>query len=768
MLVEELITTFRTISNGHDPFPYQKAVADSMFERRNAVVTAPTGAGKTFAVLAPFLCNREAIGLRRLIYVLPLRTLAQGVLHEARAACELVRPEWKVTIQTGEQPEDPFFHVGDIIVTTFDQLLSGFLCQPYGQSEMQYNMNAAAVWGNLVVFDEFHLMETSKAFVTAVSCMELFREYSRSVWMTATATSPLKKHLESKLDAVDVRLSVEELRSLMEGRGIQRALRKVEREITAGEVLAQPEERTLVVVNQVKRAQNLFEELVERAKSAGFDRGRIVLLHARFFASDRERKRRRLYELLGKDSREPAIVVATQVVEAGLDLSATRLMTEICPMNALVQRAGRCARFGGQTGTVIAYQTSGDCRPYEKEEVVRTWNTLRDVDQLSHGLVEEWVNAVHEDEDAKELSQSGGHFAKCVQHIREAVPRKSTGGVAEFIRGGSDTIRVIVHDRPIGKPREWESIPVYRNALRFLEQDLSAACLYDPMTGDWRQAAKYQDVKATYVVALDPKVARYTESVGLQLGVMGEDRSRKRPPPERQPFVLKMEKWVSHSQHVWNEAKRGLEDLMRRGCIAESAPVHSQLASALRAACLLHDLGKLQEGWQAWAEQYERLRKSDYTHTAPLAHTTFDSSSMEDRERGKLVGMKRPRHSAASAVYGLPLLQSFAANCSKEWKAMVTIAIVSHHGGWFGTSEPLQALTAMADQAIQSLAKANGLPPPTAFSRKAARESDVERTMTCFHPVSIHFETLWPITALLMRSLRLADRKATEESSAND
>src|SRR5208282_3823354 len=65
------------------PWAYQNEVARRLRERRNIVLTAPTGAGKTLAVLAPFLAFRQEIGARRLIYCLPMKTLAQGIHAEA-------------------------------------------------------------------------------------------------------------------------------------------------------------------------------------------------------------------------------------------------------------------------------------------------------------------------------------------------------------------------------------------------------------------------------------------------------------------------------------------------------------------------------------------------------------------------------------------------------------------------------------------------------------------------------------------------------------
>src|SRR5208282_3666996 len=46
----------------------------------------------------------------------------------------------------------------------------------------------------------------------------------------------------------------------------------------------------------------------------------------------------------------------------------------------------------------------------------------------------------------------------------------------------------------------------------------------------------------------------------------------------------------------------------------------------------LHDLGKLQEGWQQWAEAAMCAVKPSYIHESPLAHTDFDPSNRHDRQ----------------------------------------------------------------------------------------------------------------------------------------
>ena len=91
---------------------------------------------------------------------------------------------------------------------------------------------------------------------------------------------------------------------------------------------------TLVVLNTVEAARAVYKAL--RGGPA-----ECTLLHSRFRALERA-------ELMAAVTGHPddRIVVATQVVEAGIDLSAAVLITEAAPWPSLVQRAGRCNRTG--------------------------------------------------------------------------------------------------------------------------------------------------------------------------------------------------------------------------------------------------------------------------------------------------------------------------------------------------------------------------------------------------------------------------------------
>ena len=73
--------SFYQTLTGFAPYPYQLRVAEKLLTGRNIVLRAPTGAGKTWAVVAPFLYSltqKNALA-DRLLYTLPLRALATSL-----------------------------------------------------------------------------------------------------------------------------------------------------------------------------------------------------------------------------------------------------------------------------------------------------------------------------------------------------------------------------------------------------------------------------------------------------------------------------------------------------------------------------------------------------------------------------------------------------------------------------------------------------------------------------------------------------------------
>lgn len=98
-----------------------------------------------------------------------------------------------------------------------------------------------------------------------------------------------------------------------------------------------------VIVNTVKKAQTLTEEL-----RAAFPESDVIVMHAQFIMTERAEREKRILERVGKhsdpDTRRGLIIVGTQVLEQSLDLDFDLMITELCPMDLLLQRIGRLHR----------------------------------------------------------------------------------------------------------------------------------------------------------------------------------------------------------------------------------------------------------------------------------------------------------------------------------------------------------------------------------------------------------------------------------------
>ena len=109
---------------------------------------------------------------------------------------------------------------------------------------------------------------------------------------------------------------------------------------------------TLVIVNQVRRAQGLCAEVRKILNSRVGQVPELALLHSRFRPADREREMAKIVDAAAKLD---IIVIATQAVEAGVDISAAVMFTELAPWASMVQRFGRANRRAEVDGGAKVY-----------------------------------------------------------------------------------------------------------------------------------------------------------------------------------------------------------------------------------------------------------------------------------------------------------------------------------------------------------------------------------------------------------------------------
>ncbi|MGH9148789.1 MAG: HD domain-containing protein, partial [Acidimicrobiales bacterium] len=103
----------------------------------------------------------------------------------------------------------------------------------------------------------------------------------------------------------------------------------------------------------------------------------LVLVHSRFRPGDRQRA---IDRALGPPGGHGTIVVTTQVLEAGVDVSSSMLYTETAPWPSVVQRAGRCNRDGLEPAPTLLWAPAPKAPPYEQADLDATAAALTDLE----------------------------------------------------------------------------------------------------------------------------------------------------------------------------------------------------------------------------------------------------------------------------------------------------------------------------------------------------------------------------------------------------
>ncbi|MFD2182979.1 CRISPR-associated endonuclease Cas3'' [Rhodoplanes azumiensis] len=375
-------TEFFEHATGKKPYAYQRLLAEG--GAPDALI-APTGLGKTAAVILAWLWRRRAdpdTTPRRLVYCLPMRTLVEqtadnarewlGRLAQAGLAENLPAPGDLHLLMGGveSRPHQPrwseFPERSAILIGTQDMLISRALMRGYAAGRARWPAEFALLHNDAFwVFDEVQLMGAGLATSTQ---LQAFREAPRlgparrtcSLWVSATLDPAWLRSVDYPDGPRTIRRVPDDVPEDAAAPAVRRRLeayKPVTRAAVAPAGTKKPEidayvralaelvrdvhggvsgGRTLVIVNTVERAQKLHAALLK----AGASESDLVLVHSRFRPADRRRQMQRL------QAAKSRIVVATQAIEAGVDLSSAALVTELAPWSSLVQRFGRVNRRG--------------------------------------------------------------------------------------------------------------------------------------------------------------------------------------------------------------------------------------------------------------------------------------------------------------------------------------------------------------------------------------------------------------------------------------
>lgn len=804
------------------PYSYQIKVAELLLNQSNIILSVPTGSGKTWASIMPFLYaqhNKMAAFPKKMIYSLPLRTLTNSIYSDVTEVLQRNEDFNGLTsIHTGEYQNDEHFE-SDIIFSTIDQTLSSFLCFPLSLSKRQANINAGALVGSYLVFDEFHLLEPKLSMATTLGILRILKNLCRFCVMTATLSEAYIKILKEAIQAEVISINdfsedVAKINSLKIPKGIEykKILKVSEVTINADTILKLHKQKTIVICNRVEKTQQMYNEIVNKdlkgyENLSGLKKTNIICLHSHFFGDDRKHKEKRLKELFGENSIENAILISTQVIEAGMDISCDTMHVEISPINSFLQRAGRCARWENQHGEIYVYNlleleekellkikpTSEEEQqqikainnkylPYNKELCTATFEKLKHTSNINKNVSQQLVDdilAKQELNDFSLINQNDFNKAK-IQLSWESCEKNM---YSQTIRDIQNIEIAIIDYKKENKndffPYKYQTISLFKwslikwikeilskkdfeqdNDVIFFAEKQSENSILDFDTFDkdgfkLKPVRSIEPLKNCYdIVFVDKSIFNYTAEAGLEIG-NGTICSPLKPYDKKEKEITEYKKdtFYQHNKALINCYEREFKQKLQFA-FSQLNNYWGEIIDwdqLIKVMICIHDYGKLNIKWQKPMKKLQELKGNDNFNTEEvLAHS--DYNELTDREIEKLSGAKyKPPHAGIGAFALIENVQEIIdVSDFEELGNCVATAILKHHGV-DTESYPDFDITNKDYLQINELLKS---------IRVTAKLNQSGRGGKMIESLPTNNEE-WIIYLFLVRVLRLCDQKAT-------
>lgn len=641
---------FGAATGGCEPYPYQTRFAD--MPTLPHLLRAPTGAGKTATAVLGWLwrlTTQPANTPRRLVYCLPMRVLVEQSHREAERWLDALGLRDTVCLpqplmggsDSGDwhlYPEKPA-----ILIGTQDMLLSRALNRGYAATRFHWPIDFGLLNNDcLWIFDEPQLMangvSTSAQLAGLRHSLKTFSECS-SVWMSATLEPGWLDTVDFRgkfttpafeLDATDYATSSLD-RRMSAAKTLGRLKADVSKDMkdVAKAVLEAHEAgtQTLVVLNTVDRAKAVYAGLVSLRKKSALPK--LLLVHSRFRPHERQRLNDQLQEK--GEAATDRIIVATQVVEAGVDISARTLITELAPWASVVQRIGRCNRTGDD-GTKknparvfwIDLDAEKQGMPYEATDLAFARQHLLSLDgkDVSPKALDEYKKAKEKEKpDEPFLKFSHKHVLRRrdLLDLFDTAPDLSGNDidVSRFVRSDEPDTDVQVFWRDEQPRNDWNARERRRQAARreelcnvpissFKEEFLKAdktAYRFDHLDGEWQEIRK-RDVSTVvpgqvfWIVAdqggydaelgWSPSAGRLPSSLLVPLPAEAPKRRG-----EREENAYDSDDWA---QAGWRTLADHTDDVVRElTAITDKKhglPIDDELRAVFTVAARWHDWGK--------------------------------------------------------------------------------------------------------------------------------------------------------------------------------
>lgn len=383
------------------------------------LLRAPTGAGKTDACL--LWADKQIRNGRadRLVIAMPTRftsnALAISVTESLSDTGLYHSSAWFVKfadkVKNAREEEDLFKLEHEfaklletpVTVCTIDHLLMSQTHTKEHHHSTSFNLaNSCLVIDEADFYDEFtqaniiELLKILKILNVPVLLMSASLPESSLEFYKQTGYTPIEicedtvgiNRPRCKIEKITQYSSVEEIDSIL------------------NKALLQP---TIIYANTVARAMEFYSWFQKNKVKD------VVLYHSRFTEPDKLKKENILLENLGKEAWESkkakGIAILTQIGEMSVNISADLMLSDVCPVDRLVQRTGRLCRFSEKVGFLHLLVPQKDNvlypAPYGRYEKGKGW--------ITNASLEKTLNII------EEKTYSSQDFIEIVNDIYEKI-----------------------------------------------------------------------------------------------------------------------------------------------------------------------------------------------------------------------------------------------------------------------------------------------------------------------------------------------------------
>ncbi len=355
-------------------------------------LNVPTGGGKTLSALSFALRHACTQGLNRVIWAIPYTSIIDQTYGEFRQifndlseeiGCECVLPHYSgLDLDDSEAGMENIRLMAEnwnapLILTTNVQLFESLFANKPSRCRKIHNCGNA-----VIIFDEVQTLPANllspclesikclqwdygNTFVLCTATQPAFeknKSYFPIGWDKSEIGSLLGHRMERELQTCMKRVCIEKIDDLTGCSDL------VEHYKSVGE-----NQSVMMIANTIRQAQSLFQAMSDAGEETD-----LFYLSAGMIPKHREIVLQKVRDRL--KTKQRVVLIATRVVEAGVDLSFPIVYRDQAGLDSLAQAAGRCNRHGElkDGGKVYSYALRDFPVPQRMEDLLMAVCAARD------------------------------------------------------------------------------------------------------------------------------------------------------------------------------------------------------------------------------------------------------------------------------------------------------------------------------------------------------------------------------------------------------